>query len=177
LPAHKRAEIQVGVIAEDVMRVPETIHLDALLLQLREGNLQLAVVVDEYGGTAGVATLEDLVEEIVGEVSDEHDRSRPGVKATADGAWHFPGLLRPDEASEQIPGLNVPDESSYETVGGFMMAALGRIPVQGDTVSVDGGVLEVERLEQRRIDRIRFVPAPVAGTDEDNARPGQGGAA
>ncbi|WP_427018521.1 hemolysin family protein [Pseudarthrobacter sp. P1] len=177
IPAHKRGEVQAGAIMTDVMRVPETIHLDALLLQLRGGNLQLAVVVDEYGGTAGITTLEDLVEEIVGEVSDEHDRSRPGVKRSEDGCWHFPGMLRPDEASEQIPGLSVPDESSYETVGGFMMAALGRIPVLGDSVPVDGGALEVERLEQRRIDRIRFVPAPVCTDGDGGTRPGNGGAA
>ncbi|WP_026555432.1 hemolysin family protein [Arthrobacter sp. 35W] len=178
IPAHKRSDVEAGAIMTEVLRVPETIHLDALLLQLREGNLQLAVVMDEYGGTAGVTTLEDLVEEIVGEVSDEHDRSRPGVKHSDDDSWHFPGLLRPDEASEQIPGLSVPDEASYETVGGFMMAALGRIPLLGDTVPVDGGVLQVERLEQRRIDRIRFVPSPEAGpdSDEDGTRAGNGGA-
>lgn len=105
-----------------------------------------------------MATLEDLVEEIVGEVEDEHDATKPGVLQSADGDWHFPGLMRPDEITDQIPGLRVPDEASYETVGGFLMAELGRIPEVADAVQVYGGKLEVERMDGRRIDRIRFVP-------------------
>ncbi len=166
VPSAKRAGLQAGAIMTDVLRVPETIHLDSLLSELREGNLQLAVVLDEYGGTAGVTTLEDLVEEIVGEVSDEHDRTKPGVLQSASGEWYFPGLMRPDEVSEQVPGLLVPDESSYETVGGFMMAALGRIPIVGDLVELDGGRLEVERMDGRRIERIRFLPAPATADGE-----------
>ncbi len=169
VPSGKRAHLQAGAIMTDVLRVPETIHLDALLTELREGNLQLAVVLDEYGGTAGVTTLEDLVEEIVGEVSDEHDRTKPGVLQSAAGEWFFPGLMRPDEVSEQVPGLSVPDESSYETVGGFVMAALGRIPLVGDLVDVRGGQLEVERMDRRRIDRIRFIPIAVTDDDPESA--------
>lgn len=162
IPFHKRTGIEVGAIMTDVLRVPETVHLDALILELRGGNLQMAVVQDEYGGTAGVTTLEDLVEEIVGEVSDEHDRIKPGILLAADGTWFFPGLMRPDEVSERIGPLTVPDEAGYETVGGFMMAELGRIAAVGDTVPVQGGSLVVERVERRRIDRIQFVPAPTA---------------
>jgi CBS domain containing-hemolysin-like protein len=166
VPLERRTELEAGAIMTDILRVPETIHLDALLTELREGNLQLAVVLDEYGGTAGVATLEDLVEEIVGEVSDEHDRIKPGVLQSATGEWFFPGLLRPDEATDQVPGLRVPDEATYETVGGFVMAELGRIPAAGDSVAIDGGVLEVERMDGRRIDRLRFIPAPPAADEE-----------
>ncbi|ALE06606.1 hypothetical protein AL755_15950 [Arthrobacter sp. ERGS1:01] len=166
IPFRKRATIEAGAIMTDVLRVPETVHLDALILELREGNLQMAVVQDEYGGTAGVTTLEDLVEEIVGEVSDEHDRTKPGILQSADGNWFFPGLLRPDEVSERIGPLNVPDEAGYETVGGFMMAELGRIAVVGDTVPVEGGTLVVDRLERHRIDRICFIPAPQPDTGE-----------
>lgn len=162
VPTERRIGLQAGTIKEDVLRVPETIHLDSLLRELRAGNLQLAVVVDEYGGTAGVATLEDLVEEIVGEVEDEHDATKPGVLQSTDGGWHFPGLMRPDEITDQIPGLRVPDEASYETVGGFVMSELGRIPEAGDAVEVYGGRLEVERMDGRRIDRIRFAPAAQA---------------
>jgi CBS domain containing-hemolysin-like protein len=156
VPADRRAKLQAGAIMTDVLRVPETIHLDALLSELREGNLQLAVVLDEYGGTAGIATLEDLVEEIVGEVSDEHDKVRPGLLQSASGDWYFPGLLRPDEVSEQIPNLTVPDESAYETVGGYVMSKLGRIAKVGDVVEAGGGTLTVTRMDGRRIDRICF---------------------
>lgn len=159
VPSDRRAKLEAGAIMTDVLRVPETIHLDALLAELREGNMQLAVVLDEYGGTAGIATLEDLVEEIVGEVSDEHDKVRPGLLQSASGDWYFPGLLRPDELSEQIPGLTVPDEAAYETVGGYVMSELGRIAVVGDTVPVGGGMLSVTRMDGRRIERICFHPA------------------
>ncbi|MBP2413845.1 CBS domain containing-hemolysin-like protein [Arthrobacter stackebrandtii] len=174
IPFHKRQDIEVGAIMTDVLRVPETVHLDALILELREGNLQMAVVQDEYGGTAGVATLEDLVEEIVGEVADEHDRAKPGILLAADGTWFFPGLMRPDEVSERIGPLNVPDEAGYETVGGFMMAELGRIAAVGDTVDVEGGTLVVDRVDRRRIDRIHFIAAPAADAG-DAGTPAEGG--
>jgi CBS domain containing-hemolysin-like protein len=170
VPWDRRQNLEAGAIMTDVLRVPETIHLDALLAELREGNLQLAVVLDEYGGTAGIATLEDLVEEIVGEVSDEHDKVRPGLLQSASGDWYFPGLLRPDELSEQISGLTVPDEAAYETVGGYVMSKLGRIAVVGDTVPVGGGTLSVTRMDGRRIDRICFRPAapePESGNNDD----------
>lgn len=169
VPAERRASLEAGAIMTDVLRVPETIHLDALISQLRAGNLQLAVVLDEYGGTAGVVTLEDLVEEIVGEVSDEHDRLAPGVLQSAAGDWFFPGLMRPDEVSEQVPGLVVDDDPAYETVGGFVMRSLGRVPVQGDRLDVDGGALEVTRMDGRRVDRLRFVPAPKVSAGAEGA--------
>jgi CBS domain containing-hemolysin-like protein len=162
VPRDRRASLPAGTIMTEVLRVPETVHLDSLLRELRDANLQLAVVLDEYGGTAGVATLEDLVEEIVGEVADEHDKLKPGVLQSASGNWYFPGLLRPDEVTEQIPLLSVPDEPGYETVGGFIMAELGRIAAVGDRIPVSGGTLEVERMDGRRIDRVRFLPGPSA---------------
>ncbi|QTF72009.1 hemolysin family protein [Arthrobacter woluwensis] len=158
VPTAKRAELEVGSLMTEVFRVPETIPLDDLIAELRASNMQLAVVLDEYGGTAGVVTLEDLVEEIVGEVADEHDRRRPGVLQGADGRWFFPGLLRPDEAGAQIKGLVIPEDGSYETVGGFVMSSLGRIPVAGDHVAVHGGELRVVRMDGRRVDRLAFLP-------------------
>ncbi|GAA4030126.1 hemolysin family protein [Arthrobacter methylotrophus] len=175
VPSERRSRLQAGAIMSEVLRVPETIHLDSLLLELREGNLQLAVVLDEYGGTAGIATLEDLVEEIVGEVADEHDKVRPGLLQSASGDWYFPGLLRPDEVSEQIPGLTVPDDPAYETVGGFVMSQLGRIAVVGDIVEAGGGSLAVTRMDGRRIDRICFhptAPEPDGDADHESADPG-----
>ena len=163
VPRERRDEVPVAAIMSEALRVPETVRLDPLLVELRALGLQLAVVVDEYGGTAGVVTLEDLVEELVGEVVDEHDRSRPGIVHRRDGAWLVPGLMRPDEVRGRT-GLDIPDGPAYETLGGFVMAGLGRIPQVGDEVSITGAVLRVERMEGRRVDRVRMLPVdePVA---------------
>ena len=115
------------------------------------------MVVDEYGGTAGIVTLEDVIEEIVGEVSDEHDRSRLGVVRRRDGSYSLPGLMRPDEVREAI-GVAVPDGPAYDTVGGFVMARLGRVPRPGDVVALPGIDLRVERMDGRRVDRISAAP-------------------
>ncbi|HST80806.1 MAG TPA: hemolysin family protein [Kineosporiaceae bacterium] len=158
VPRERRDDVPVAAIMSEALRVPETVRLDPLLVELRALGLQLAVVVDEYGGTAGVVTLEDLVEELVGEVADEHDRSRPGIVHRRDGAWLVPGLMRPDEVRDKT-GIDVPDGPAYETLGGFVMSALGRIPQVSDEVPVEGAVLRVERMEGRRVDRVRMVPA------------------
>ncbi|MDM4764147.1 hemolysin family protein [Galbitalea sp. SE-J8] len=160
VPRERRADVPVGALASDPLRVPETMPVDALLGELRGAGYQLAVVVDEYGGTSGIATLEDLVEELVGEVSDEHDRSRPDVVRSRD--WlTFPGLLRPDELADRA-GVQVPDDGPYDTVAGWMMSELGRIPAVGDVVGIEAGEFRVERMDGRRVDRIRFTPAPSA---------------
>lgn len=156
VPRKKRSEVPVSALQTEALRVPETMSLDTLLGELRQKGYQMAVVVDEYGGTAGVATLEDLVEELIGEVSDEHDRTRAGVVRSRD--WlTFPGSLRPDELLERAD-VAVPEDGPYETVGGFVMSELGRLPIVGDVVSVASGIFRVERLDGRRIDRIRFTP-------------------
>jgi CBS domain containing-hemolysin-like protein len=156
VPRERRAQVPVSALQSEALRVPETMKLDTLLGELRGRGFQLAVVVDEYGGTAGVATLEDLVEELVGEVADEHDRSRADVVRSRN--WlTFPGALRPDELLERADVL-VPEDGPYETVAGWMMSELGRIAQTGDTVEIDAGVFRVERMEGRRIDRIRFTP-------------------
>lgn len=158
VPRDRRAEVPVTALQSDALRVPETMKLDTLLGELRGRGFQMAVVVDEYGGTAGVATLEDLVEELVGEVSDEHDRSRADVVRSRD--WlTFPGALRPDELADRA-NVVVPEDGPYETVAGWIMAELGRLAEQGDTVEVEAGVFRVERMDGRRIDRIRFTPTP-----------------
>ena len=165
VPREKRSEVSVAAIMVEAERVPETMPLESLMGLLRSKGLQLAIVVDEYGGTAGLATLEDLVEELVGELSDEHDRTHLGVRRGGGGSVLFPGLMRPDELKELA--ILIPDDGSYETVGGYLMSALGKIPVVGDSVDIDGGSLKVERMDGRRVDRVRFTPDAVLG-GEDN---------
>ncbi|MFS2030595.1 MULTISPECIES: hemolysin family protein [unclassified Curtobacterium] len=158
VPREKRPEVPVGALMTDAERVPETMPGDTLLAEVRGRGYQMVIVVDEYGGTAGVVTLEDLIEEIVGEVSDEHDRARIDVVRSRN--WlTFPGLLRPDELEDRA-GVKVPEDGPYETVGGFIMSTLGRLPAVGDEVPLEDGVFRVERLDGRRIDRIRWTPTP-----------------
>ncbi|MGS0626146.1 transporter associated domain-containing protein, partial [Ralstonia sp. VS2407] len=103
--------------------------------------LQIAVVVDEFGGVDGVVTMEDLIEELVGDVVDEHDNADAAARQEPDGSWDLSGLLRPDEASDYIGGP-LPEDEDYETVAGLLTLHLGRIPEEGDSV-----VFTVERFE------------------------------
>ena len=149
-----------------VPTVPQSLDGDALMTTLRGSGLQLAVVVDEYGGVAGIVTLEDVLEEIVGDVRDEHDRAeegddgQPGVRPCGRDAWLVSGLLRGDEVSEAV-GFAVPP-GAYETVAGLVLARLGRIPEVDDEVVVDGWRLVVARRERNRIAELRLhrPPAP-----------------
>jgi CBS domain containing-hemolysin-like protein len=158
VPRERRSTVPVGALQSEALRVPETMRLDALLEELRGRGFQMAVVLDEYGGTAGVATLEDLVEELVGDLVDEHDRTRAGVVRSTT-SMSFPGSLRPDELLDQA-GVEVPEEGPYETVAGFILSELGRLAEVGDEVGIPAGTLRVVRMDGRRIDRIRFTPRP-----------------
>ena len=177
VPHHRRENVPVSALMVDALVVPESIRLDPLLLMLRGAGHQMAVVVDEYGGTSGVVTLEDVIEEIVGEVSDEHDRARTTGRIAADGSWTVPGLWRPDELRDRLGAL-VPDGPAYETVGGYVMACLGRVPVVGDEVSVTGWSMRVDAMDGRRVDRLRFTPLEDGSADDAQllpTEPGHGG--
>lgn len=155
VPLDKRSQVPVTALLQDVIKVPETMSLDSLAVALRGKGLQLAIVLDEYGGTSGVVTLEDVIEELIGELDDEHDRV-VGVVTVANGnEVSFSGLKRPDELVEF--GIEIPEGEDYDTVSGFVMSELGRIPQLGDTVTMSTGYLEVIRMDGRRIDRLRFV--------------------
>lgn len=165
VPRDRRVDVPVSAIMTEPLRVPETMELDMLMTELRGRGYQMAVVVDEYGGTAGIATLEDLVEELVGEVSDEHDRSRAGVTRRA-GIIIFPGNLRPDELADQA-GIVIPEDGPFETVAGFIMNALGRIPKVDDEVTDDKGTFRVLHMDGRRVDRIRYTPHEPGGDSHE----------
>ncbi len=162
VPHKRREDVPVSALMVHALMVPETIRLDPLLLILRSAGHQMAVVVDEYGGTSGIVTLEDVIEEIVGEVSDEHDRARTTGRISADGSWTVPGLWRPDEVRDRLGAL-VADGPAYETIGGYVMACLGRVPVVGDEVSVPGWSMRVDAMDGRRVDRLRFTPEEADG--------------
>ncbi|MDN5932302.1 MAG: hemolysin family protein [Pseudonocardia sp.] len=146
-------------LVQTVPTVPASLDGDALLTALRGSGLQMAVVVDEYGGTAGIVTLEDLIEEIVGDVHDEHDGAeRAHVQPLGDGGWLVAGLLRADEVAEAT-GFDMPD-GPYETLAGLVLARLGRLPDVGDDLVVDGRRFTVTRRDRNRVAELRMHPAP-----------------
>ena len=171
VPYERRAEVPAAALMIEAPSVPETVRLGPLLVELRDQGMQMAVVVDEYGGTSGIVTLEDVVEELVGEVADEHDQRRTSVARQADGSWVFPGTLRPDEL-EDVTGLVVPDDGPYETLGGLLMALLGRVPSEGDAADAGGVRLRVELVRVCELEEPANASAasgttgPAAGADE-----------
>ncbi len=176
VPRPERTHTRVREVMVEATVVPESLRLDPLLSLLRGEGFQMAIVSDEYGGTAGVVTLEDVVEEIVGDIADEHDRYGSRLRQRPDGSWILSGLLRPDEVAEAT-GLHLPEDETYDTVAGLLVRELGRIPARGDRVLVplpveipedddeepvqEHALMRVERMDGLRVDRIslkRLVP-------------------
>jgi CBS domain containing-hemolysin-like protein len=135
LPVPERATTRVKHIMVKPIVVPDSMRLGPLLELLREDGFQMAVVLDEYGGHAGIVTLEDVIEEIVGDISDEHDRLGARARQRRDGSWLLSGLLRPDEV-EDVTGIQLPEGEDYDTIAGLVMQVLGRIPEVGDVAEV-----------------------------------------
>ena len=161
LDATDRPDEPVTTIAREALVLPEFMPLPDAQQELRDTGQEMACVVDEFGSFTGVVTLEDLVEELVGEVADEHDRREAAVRQWPDDSWTLPGMLRLDEVAERV-GLVIPEDEDYDTLGGFVMAELGKVPERGDVVEVDGGRLIVLRMDGLRVDRLRYVPRPPA---------------
>jgi CBS domain containing-hemolysin-like protein len=176
----ERRSTRVRAIMVEPTVVPETLRLDPLLALLRGEGFQMAVVVDEYGGTAGVVTLEDVVEEIVGDIADEHDPLGSRIRRRRDGSWSVSGLLRPDEVASAT-GVALPEHEDYDTVAGLFLQTLGRMPEPGDEVVVplpvrldeqgeplagEEAVIVVERLDGLRIDRLALTSRPAHDESE-----------
>ncbi|MEQ3549244.1 hemolysin family protein [Pseudonocardia nematodicida] len=163
VPAAERRRTRVRELARPVETVPSSLDGDALMVRLRAAGLQTAVVVDEYGGTAGLVTMEDLIEEIVGDVRDEHDRGEPDpVRPLGQGVWALSGLMRTDEVAEAT-GFRMP-RGEYETLAGLVVAELGRIPDVGDDLAVDGWALTVLRRDRNRVAEVRLARAREVST-------------
>lgn len=142
----------VGDLAREALYVPETVTVNALLHKFRTHRQHIAIVMDEYGGTAGLVTLEDLLEEIVGEVSDPFDASTPEIQPLSDGTWSVDGLALIDEVNAAL-GLYLRDEH-YDTIAGYVLGRLDRIPAVGDVVEGEGARLRVEAMDGLRIARL-----------------------
>jgi|SoiMethySBSTD1v2_1073268.scaffolds.fasta_scaffold04191_23 CBS domain containing-hemolysin-like protein len=153
----RRDRTPLSHLMDEPVRLPESLHGDDLLTALRSRGLQLAIVIDEYGGTAGLVTVEDLVEELVGQVRDEHDRFEElDAILLSNGSWSVTGRLRCDELPRRL-GFT-PPEGPYDTVAGLVLRYLGEIPSVGDTVTVDGWRIAVTHMDRRRIDRVEISP-------------------
>ena len=153
----------VGDLVREVKQVPGSKNVLVALSEMRREGQHLAIVVDEYGGTDGIVTLEDLIEEVIGDIHDEYDADVAGSRRLIGGAVEVDGRLNLDEFAEST-GLELP-EGPYETAGGFVMAALGRLPAVGDEVSYDGFQLAVTAVDGHRAAAVRVTPPGVDGQD------------
>ncbi|RBY91694.1 hypothetical protein DQ244_10380 [Blastococcus sp. TBT05-19] len=173
LPTHPAGRAAtVGDLSREVKRLPGTAAVLTVLSEMRRENQHLAIVVDEYGGTDGIVTLEDLIEEVIGEIYDEYDEEvEPASKHSPDEPREVDGLLNLDDFTEAT-GLRLP-EGPYETAAGYVLADLGRLPEPGDAVEVEGRRIEVVELDGRRIARLRVSPPPAPDVPGD-AEEGEG---
>jgi CBS domain containing-hemolysin-like protein len=154
---HARTTVRVDQLMVEAERVPTTLHCEPLLHTLRRGSLQLGVVIDEFGGTAGVVTVEDLIEEITGPIRDEYDTGEiPEVIVLSDGRRSVSGRLHRDDLAEVFgwPEITGP----FDTLAGLVLARLGHLPSRGEQLTIEGWVLTVDRLDGHRIDRLIATP-------------------
>ncbi len=158
LSVDQRETTTMGDLMREPLIVPETRDLVDIVGDFRASEAQLAVVIDEHGGTAGILTLEDLLEEIVGEVDDEYDEATSLTLGVGAGVYLLAGTLHPDEVEEAC-GLIMP-VGEYETIAGFVLATLGRIPDQGDGVAHEGWKIEVAEMDRLRIASLLLVEPP-----------------
>jgi putative hemolysin len=158
--------VRVGELAREVIRLPDTKQVLPSLSEMRREGAHLAIVVDEYGGTAGIVTLEDLVEELVGDIRDEYDPGGEPARRLVGGVVEVDGLLNIEDFAE-VTGLVLP-EGPYETAAGFVVHRLGHLPRRDDFVDVAGSRITVLELDGRRIARLRVAPA-AASTEESVA--------
>ena len=156
VPSGRWADTPVTDIMRAPLIVPETRNLRSLLLDMRSQRSPLAVVMDEHGGTAGIVTQEDLVEEIVGEIADEHDDTEPPAVARYAGELVVQAGIHPDEL-EDMTGLRVPD-GDYETLAGFILDHLQRIPAAGEVFRIEGWEFLIESVDRHRVDAVRLRP-------------------
>jgi CBS domain containing-hemolysin-like protein len=142
--------------------VPESMSIDDLLHEFQRRKVHIAVVLDEYGGTAGLVTIEDLLEEIVGEIQDEYDEEEPMVERLSETEVRVDGRAAVDQLAELFDvNLNLEDEDEYDTVGGLIYHRIGGVPSPGDQVRVDGLQLTVESTDGRRVSKVLVVRTPV----------------
>jgi magnesium and cobalt exporter, CNNM family len=157
-PQLANRSVRVGELSRRVLTLPWTRPILAALTDMRREGIHMAMVADEYGGTAGIVTMEDLVEELVGDIRDEYDVEEAETTRNPRGEIEVDGLLNLDDFEDET-GVELP-EGPYETVAGFLMARLGRIPEPADRVELEGHTITVLVVDGRRVSRVRVESAP-----------------
>jgi CBS domain containing-hemolysin-like protein len=168
------SEFAAAALAHPPLFMPATAKLGAALKQMRDSRTHLAFVIDEHGGLEGIVTLEDLLEEIVGEINDEYDEeAKSQIVQQPDGTYLLDGMLAVRDANRHFPTLDIPEDGHYTTLAGFLLARAGRLLKPGDTVEHEAATFRVERVERRRLRWVRLTPAPepADATAEAEARP------
>ncbi|MDF3128217.1 hemolysin family protein [Kiritimatiellaeota bacterium B1221] len=140
--------------------VPESMPISDLLRMMKQKKIHTAIAVDEYGGTAGVVTLEDILEELVGEIEDEHDHEIKSFSEIRDGVYEVDATMPVDEANEEL-GLTLPEEEDYDTIAGYLLARLGRIPSIGEVVRCGEDEIRIKKATQRQIQTLTIIPAEI----------------
>jgi len=167
IPDDLLAATRVDAFCRAPLVVPETATLRSVLGDLRNETTEMAIVADEYGAPAGVVTLEDLVEELVGDISDEYDNEVPSVAEQApDGTWLVPGSWRLDEI-ERVTGIELPTDGAYDTVAGLVLMRLQRMPAGGERVEVAGAQIQVLAMSGWAVTSVRITPAPPDDDEDD----------
>jgi putative hemolysin len=161
-----RTDVPLGKILRPAYFIPESKKVDELLQELQQKKVHMAVVVDEYGGTAGIVTIEDLLEEIVGEIQDEYDTEEPTMEAVSESEYMFDARVDLDEVNKLL-NVQLPTEGG-DTLGGFIYSQLGKVPAVGDTIEFDGVTVEVLSVAGRRIKQVRARRAESVSDERSN---------
>jgi CBS domain containing-hemolysin-like protein len=171
----EREEEPVSSIMREAEFTPESKKVSELMREMQAGKYHMAIVVDEFGGTAGLVTLEDLIEELVGEITDEYDVEQVPSERLEDGTVVVNARMPVDEVNELLDSSQLPEGDEWDTVGGLLYSLLGHVPVEGETAVVDGHRLAAERVQGRRIGRVRISPtgAEITGVDAAGEHPAE----
>jgi magnesium and cobalt transporter len=172
-PAEMRERFDIREYMRPVVFVPESKRLNVLLKDFRRNRNHMALVVDEYGGVSGLVTIEDVIEQIVGDIDDEFDvEDDHNIRKEAERQFTVRGVTRIDEFNEYF-GAHLSEEEGFDTVAGLLMKELGRLPRRGESVTIDGFEFRVTRADRRRIDALRVVPPQDVIPPEDQPSGGE----
>ena len=169
---YSKDDIQLEALVRDPYRVPGSKKIDDLLQEFKQHRLHIAIVQDEYGGTHGLVTIEDVIEESVGEISDEYEQREElaPIQKLSDGLVTVDAGVHVDDLNEELD-LGIPENENYDTIGGFLFSNMGRIPAVGDTFDVAGVHFEVTSADARRVHRLQLrLSDKGAGGDGDDGQ-------